>query len=169
MADPILVRFDDDVAKGLRERAHQNQKSIASFVNEAVKLYLDQLDRYELGSAGEMGSANRRFEDRLADAHQAIQKKKEPWLALAAILDCIELSSAGKTLVPDRVTWEEFLYVGGNDGDEIEARRLFKVQYDEVAQRDWTYYLRSCKTEDEAKAVWLRQRRRLGIPIPPEL
>lgn len=169
MPDPILVRFDEDVAKGLRERARQSQKSITGFINEAVKLYLDQLDKYELGSAGELGSANRRFEDRLADAHQAIQKKKEPWIALAAILDCIELSSAGKNLVPDRVTWEEFLYVGGNDGDEIEARRLFKVQYDEVAQRDWTYYLRSCKTDDEAKAVWLRQRRRLGIPIPPEL
>ena len=80
MADPILVRFDDDVAKGLRERAHQNQKSIASFVNEAVKLYLDQLDKYELGSAGEMGSAARRFEDGWPTLTRLSKRRKNPGL-----------------------------------------------------------------------------------------
>lgn len=169
MADPILVRFDDDVSKRLRERARDEQKSITGFINDAVRMYLDQRVKYDLGTNSELGGAIQRLGARIADADEAIKKKKDPWSALAAILDCIEIASAGEMLIPDRVTWEEFLYVGGNDGNEIEARRLFKVQYDEVAQRDWNYYLPSCQTTNEAKAVWLRQRRRFGIPVPPEL
>ena len=168
MADSILVRFPDDISKKLRERARQDEKSITALVNDAVKLYLEQPIEPNQGSHSNSVRDMRDLGYRLADAHRAINEKDDAWNALAALLDCIEISSADNDDGLVRVTWDDFLYVPENErADEIEARRLFKAQYDAVSQRDWTWYLRTCQSEEEAKTVWLRQRRRFGIPVPP--
>ena len=168
MADSILVRFEDDVSKKLRDRARQDQKSITGFINDAVKTYLEQLARSDQGPKTELGANLRRLGTRLADAHHSISEKSDPWTALTALLECIEIMSAEEDVALDRVTWDQFLYVPENEqADEKVARRMFATQYEEVSLRDWTWYLRTCKSDDEAKAVWARQRRRYGIPIPP--
>lgn len=168
MADSILVRFEDDVSKKLRERARQDQKSITGFINDAVKTYLEQLARSDQGHNAELGINVRRLANRIADAHHSISEKSDPWDALTALLDCIEIMSAEEDENLDRVTWNQFLYVAENEqADENVARRLFATQYDEVSRRDWTWYLRTCQSDEEAKAVWMRQRRRYGIPVPP--
>lgn len=170
MADTILVRFEDDLAKQLRERARHEQKSITGFINEAVKTYLEQLGKIEQGENAtkeRLRDSARHFEARLADARYALSQQTDPWEALSAVLDCIEIESAENIEVPNRVTWDQFIYVPENErGDEDEARRLFAAKYDDIARRDWKWYLRTCKSEDEAKAVWLRERRKYGIPVP---
>jgi len=172
MADSILVRFEDDLAKQLRDRARQEQKSITGFINDAVKTYLEQLGKIDQGENAakqRTSEAIRRFGTRLADAHHSIAAKTDPWEALNALLDCIEIRSDEDADNTERITWDQFLYAPENErGDETEARRLFAVNYNDIAQRDWTWYLQTCDSDDEAKAVWLRQRRRYGIPVPPE-
>ena len=155
MADSILVRFPDDISKKLRERARQDEKSITALVNEAVKLYLEQPIEPNQGSHSNSVRDMRGLGYRLADAHRAINEKDDAWNALAALLDCIEISSADNDDGLVRVTWDDFLYVPENE------------RADAVSQRDWTWYLRTCQSEEEAKTVWLRQRRRFGIPVPP--
>jgi hypothetical protein len=171
MADSILVRFPDDISKKLRERARQDEKSLTALVNGAVRLYLEEPVEPNQGSHANSVRDMRGLGYRLADAHRSIKEKDDAWNALAALLDCIEISSADNDdgLVREvREAWDDFPYVPENEqADENEARRLFKAHYDAVSQRDWTWYLRSCQSEEEAKTVWLRQRRRLGIPIPP--
>jgi hypothetical protein len=166
MADSILVRFPDDISKKLRERARQDEKSITALVNDAVKVFLDQPIEPNEGVRPDPVRDKRSLGFRLADAQHAINKKDDAWKALAALLDCVEISAADNDDGLERVTWDDFLYVRENEeADANEARRLFKAQYDDVSQRDWTWYLRTCKSEEEAKIVWLRQRRRFGIPF----
>lgn len=168
MADSILVRFEDDVSKKLRDRARQDQKSITGFINDAVKAYLEQLSRSDQGPKIEPGGDLRRLGARLADAHHSIAEKKDAWLALSALLDCVEIMSAEEGENLDRVTWDQFLYVPENErADEQVARQMFAAQYDEISRRDWTWYLQSCHSDEEAKVVWARQRRRFGVPVPP--
>jgi predicted transcriptional regulator len=172
MADSILVRFDDELARRLRERAQQEQKSITSFISDAVVAQLDQIHRVEgieVAAKQWMGHEHRQLGNRLADAHRAFKEQTDPWAALGAIIDCVEIISAEDAANLDRVTWQQFRYSGANNGaDDAAARRLFAAERDEIAQRDWTWYLRTCESEDEAKALWVRQRRRYGIPVPSE-
>ena len=51
MAVPVMVRFDDDVAEKLRERAHIERKSLNRVVNDVVRQYLDSTGGMADGSA----------------------------------------------------------------------------------------------------------------------
>jgi len=172
MADSILVRFDDELARRLRERAQQEQKSITAFISDAVEAQLDQIqhvERVEVAAKQWMGHELRQLGNRLADAHRAFKEQTNPWAALGAIIDCVEILSAEDAANLDRITWHQYRYSeANNNADDAAARRLFAADRDEIAQRDWTWYLRTCESEDEAKALWVRQRRRYGIPVPTE-
>jgi len=172
MADSILVRFDDQLAKRLRERTRQEQKSITAFISDAVLKQLDLLDgvkKIEDTARQRTSQELQQLANRLAEANRSLKEQKDPWSVLAAIIDCVEIMSADEQAELDHVTWEQFRYSKTNDGaDDAAARRVFAAERDEIAQRDWTWYLRTCETEDEAKALWLRQRRRYGIPVPTE-
>jgi hypothetical protein len=172
MADSILVRFDDELARRLRERARQEDRSITAFISSAVEEQLDQIHRVEgveVAAKRSMGYEYRHLGNRLADAHRAFKEQTDPWAALGALIDCVEIISADDAANLEHVTWQQFRYSdANNDADDAAARRLFAAERDEIAQRDWTWYLRTCESDDEAKALWLRQRRRYGIPVPSE-
>lgn len=172
MADSILVRFDDELAKRLRDQARQEQTSITAYISDAVREKLDHFDRaekVEVAAKQWMSHELRQLGHRLADANRALKERADPWDALAAVIDCIEIISAEDDAALDRVTWEQYRYSKANEGaDDGQARRLFAAERDDIAQRDWTWYLRTSESEDEAKTLWLRQRRRFGIPVPTE-
>ncbi len=44
MAVPVMVRFDDDVAEKLRERAHAERRSLNRVVNDVMRRYLEAAD-----------------------------------------------------------------------------------------------------------------------------
>lgn len=173
MADSMLVRFEDDLAKRLRDRARLDDKTITGFINDAVRTYLDQLSKAEEQQGAARDQARRRLASlarRLADADHAVRERTDVWEALAAVLNCVELVPVEiedeKHLDP--VTWEQFKYSRLNEtGSDDEAQRMFARDYAEIEGRDWTWYLSTGASEEEAKVLWLRQRRRYGIPVPP--
>ena len=55
MAVPVMVRFDDDVAEKLRERAHVERRSLNRVVNDVMRRYLESAD----GVGGELSVADR--------------------------------------------------------------------------------------------------------------
>ncbi len=88
---------------------------------------------------------------------------------MEALSDCAELSLP----VPsesdlDPATWQQFKFSELNKSrSEREAQDLFARDWAEIAARDWQWYLRTAATEEEAKILWFRQRRRYGLPLPP--
>lgn len=52
---PVMVRFDDDVAVRLRDRAHVERRSVNRVVNDVIRRYLDTVD----GAAGGQPLADR--------------------------------------------------------------------------------------------------------------
>lgn len=168
MADSMLVRFDDGLARQVRERARVEGKSLTAFINDAVRTYMDQIAASEGVERDETRERLARLAVRLADATQAIREKTDVWSALQAVTDCIELVPIGEEKDLDPITWEQVQYSRLNEtGGDAEARRMFAQDYAEIEGRDWTWYLESSRSEEEAKKAWLRQRRRYGLPVPP--
>lgn len=174
MADSMLVRFDDETAREVRERARAAGKSITAFLNDAVRTYLDELAASE-GVEGALAEARRlRFAARLADAVEAVRsldvtQSAGVGSALGAIVDCLELIPILGERVHDPVTWDQFKYSKLNPtGGDREARGMFAKDYREIESRPWIWYRDSHRDDAAAKEAWLRQRRRYGLPVPPE-
>jgi hypothetical protein len=67
----------------------------------------------------------------------------------------------------DPVTWEQFkVSLLNASGSDEEAKAMFAAGQAEIEGRDWTWYLRIHDSDREAKAAWVRQRLRYGLPIP---
>jgi predicted transcriptional regulator len=166
----MLVRFDDETAREVRERARKDGKSITAFLNDAVRSYLDQKTAFE----GADDARRIRFAVRLADAMDELHRTADPREnnsreLLAAIVDCLELLPVHGETIDDPVTWEQYKYSKLNPaGSESEARRMFERDYSEVEARPWTWYRKNHESDDLAKIAWLRQRRRYGVPVSPE-
>lgn len=170
MADQMLVRFDDKTAQEVRERARAAGKSITAFLNEAVRAYLDLNAATAEVEHGRLA----RFAIRFADAANSIERMDDGTQlvvrdALKAIVDCLELIPIQGEIIDDPVTWEQYKYSKLNQkGDESEARRMFAKDYQEIELRPWTWYRAHYDSDDAAKAAWLRQRRRFGLPAFPQ-
>lgn len=167
MADSMLVRFEDDTARKVRQRAKQAGKSITAFLNDAVEAYLGNLDEAEGAERLQVGERYEQFAERLAEARRSMDTHG-PDPLIGAILDCLELIPFGDERVVDPVAWDQYkssrLNVSKTDA---EAKRMFAKDYAEVENRDWEWYLAHWDSPEAAKRAWLRQRRRYGLPVPP--
>ena len=168
MADSMLVRFEDDTARKVRDRAQLQGKSITAFLNDAVQAYLKQIEASEGVERVWESDQLKVFSERLADASHLIRERNDVWTALQSVVDCIEVMPFEGERNVDPMTWDQFkqsrLNPSGSDG---EARKMFAQDYAEIRDRDWTWYLDTHRSENEAKRAWLRQRRRYGLPVPP--
>jgi hypothetical protein len=175
MADSILVRFEDDIAKALRDRVRGEDRSLNRFINDAVQAYLDGLkakdeqERVRLEWTQDRLTA---FAASLADTNMAITAGKadegqnsKVWDALRALANCVESLPVPMEGL-DPVTWEQFKYSRLNEtGSDQAALEMFARDAAEIEARDWKWYRQHYPTEAEAKFAWFKQRRRYGLPI----
>ncbi len=181
MSDSVLVRFPDKLAAEMRERAQSQGKTMTAFINDAVKAYVERLAAEDAEGAPELKARRMRrllhLAVRIADMRELIAEASEDEgaqsalvRALSAVADCIELMPVEVEENIDPVTWQQFRYSKLNEskGDD-EAYRMFASDYEEIEARPWTWYLNTSSSDGEAKIRWLRQRRRYGLPLPPDL
>jgi hypothetical protein len=176
MADSILVRFEDDIAKALRDRVRGEDRSLNRFINDAVQAYLAQLEAKDEQERVRLEWTHERvarFATYLADTKKAItegqadaSQSSEVWAALRALADCVESLPVPMEGL-DPVTWEQFKYSRLNDtGSDQAAQEMFARDAAEIEARDWKWYRQHYATDSEAKLAWFKQRRRYGLPIP---
>lgn len=108
LAVPVMMRFDDDLATGLRERAQLERRSVNRLVNDVVRAYLEALNRPAAVTSEGTRTARasvlrKRFKEHVQVAlsatkriaHQETQAdlNEKTRLAIEALTDCLQVAA----------------------------------------------------------------------------
>jgi len=108
LAVPVMMRFDDDLAAGLRERAQLERRSVNRLVNDVVRAYLQSVSRPMAGAPDLARTAHasvlrKRFKEHVEVAlratkqlaHQESQAdlNAKSRAAIEALTDCLQVAA----------------------------------------------------------------------------
>ena len=68
---PIMVRFDDDIAEKLRERAHKERRSLNRLINDAMRFYVEGGDQKVIRETARRETMAR-FRERMKEVNEMI-------------------------------------------------------------------------------------------------